>query len=265
MYYVFSDESGQSGTDYEDRDQPVLCHTAVIIDETLMPKFENETCKLLKKFNLPENQEIHAYPCISGIGGFQRLNKNQRHDLLKKFIHIGVNLVFKIHYIPMLKSFVKQSIRENAEKAGLDPFMITFMYLIIIIDKYFEHIQNENYKYFYDTTDNYRKKINKAIHLLKNIPQDSLRINNMIGNPEETDSKISRPIQLSDVIAYYLNRHRQLEVGTFKHRESLEKHRVKIFEIYDMIKPKFLKFIGNILPQKIDWEALQKFNFIKIK
>lgn len=264
MYYIFSDESGQSGVDYEDMAQPVLCQTAVIIENTSIPNFEQETKKILSKFGLPENQEIHAHPCLLGIGIYQKFDKKQKHELLKEFIQIGTNYIYKIHYIGMLKSFVKEFVRKNAQKSGLDPFVISFMYLIIIIDKYFEHILKENYRYFFDTSDNYRKKINKSIKLLKNIPQDSLKINCMIDDPEEIDSKNSMSIQLADVIGYYLNRHRQLEVGTFRQRESLDKHKEKIFEVYNIIQPKLLQFIRNVIPQKIDWKALQNFDFIKL-
>jgi hypothetical protein len=264
MFFVFSDESGESGANYEETTQPVLCQTAALIQDDQILYLENETKILLSKYRLPNELEIHANPCLLGTDEYQVLSKEQRHFLLKEFIEIGIKYVFKIHYMGMLKSFVKQFIRENAKKAGLDPFMISFLYLIIIIDKYFEFIIKEKYKYFYDTTDKYRKKIAKSIHLLQNIPQDSLKIRCMIDLPIEINSKESRLIQLCDVIGYYLNRHRQLEIKTFRHRESIDKHKEKIFDIYEIIKPKLVNFIDNILPQKIDWRALQEFDFIKL-
>jgi len=79
----------------------------------------------------------------------------------------------------------------------------------------------------------------------------------------ELNSKDSRLIQLADVIGYYLNRHRQMEVPAFNHRKSLDKHRDEIFEIYNIIKPKILNFVKELL-LKIDWKALQNYDFIKI-
>ncbi|MDP2930465.1 MAG: DUF3800 domain-containing protein [bacterium] len=264
MFFVYSDESGESGANYEDSAQPVLCQTAVLIQENQILNIENETKELLNKYGLSNELEIHANPCLLGTDEYQVLSKEQRHLFLKEYIEIGIKYVFKIHYMGMLKSFVKQFIRENAKKAGLDPFMISFLYLIIIIDKYFEFIIKEKYKYFFDTTNKYRKKIAYSIRLLQYIPQDSLKIKYMIGLPVEIDSKKSRIIQLCDVIGYYLNRHRQLEIKTFRHRESLDRHKEKIFDIYEIIKPKLVNFINNILPQKIDWRALQEFDFIKL-
>lgn len=263
MYCVFSDESG-SGLNYEDKVQPVLCQTAVIVENTNIPNIEEETKKILLRFGLPEHQEIHAHTCLLGKENYQNFDKKQRHEFLREFIQINLKYIYKIHYMGMLKHFVNEKVREKARKAGLDPFMIGFIWLIIIIDKHFDHILNESYKYYFDTTDTYRKKIKISIEVLKNIPQDSLKINRMIGEPEEIDSKDSRPIQLADVIGYYLNRHRQLEIPAFNHRKSLDKHRDEIFEIYKIIKPKILNFI-NALLLKIDWRALQNFDFIRIK
>lgn len=264
MYHVFSDESGQSGRDYEDKVQPVLCQTAVIIEEQNIQFVETESAELLEDFGLPRDQEIHAYECIQGIGPFGKLDKTQRNDLLKRFVEIGVKHCYLFHYMGMLKPFVKDFVRKNAEKSGLDPFMISFLYLILIIDKYFEYILGERYRYYFDTTDNYRKKIRKSVEQLKEIPQESLKINCMIGPPEEKDSEDSRLIQLSDVVGYYMTRHRQLEIGTFKHREGLNKHSGKIKEIHALIKPKLLNYIRNEIPQRIDWNALQKFDFINL-
>ena len=264
MFHVYSDESGQPGGDYDDVDQPVLCQTAVIVESQNILSIENEAKNLLRQFNLPEETEIHAHPCLLGKEIYKNLEKEQRHFFLREFILICMKHVSLIHYIGILKSFVKQFVRDNAKKAGLDPYMISFMYMILIIDKYFEHILKKKYEYFFDTTFNYRKKIKKSLSFLNKIPQDSLKISCMISDPTEMNSKDSRLIQLADVLGYYLNRHRQIEVGTFKHRESLDKHKEKIVEIHEIIKPKFLKFIGNIIPQKIDWKALQTFDFIRL-
>lgn len=264
MYHVYSDESGQTGRDYEDKAQPVLCQTAGIIESENIPFIENKTKRLLRKYDLPEEEEIHAHPCLLGLRIFQKLEKNQRHELLKEFIQINLEYVYKILNMGMLKSFVIDEVRNNANKSGLDPFMQGYIWLILIIDKHFEHVKKDNYKYFFDATDNYKKQIYKTTQILKAIPQDSLKINCMIGDPKEKNSEDSRVIQLADVVGYYLNRHRQIEIRTFKHRDSLDKHKEKIIEIHEMVKPKFLKFIGNIITQKIDWKALQTYDFIKL-
>ncbi len=264
MYYVFSDESGQTGDGYDDVVQPVLCQTAIIVNSKNIQTIEAETNKILAKFDLSESQEIHAHPCLLGKDFFSQFDKEQRHEFLKEFIQKNLRYIFKIHYMGMLKPFVNEEVREKAGKSGLHPFMQGFIWLIVIIDKYFEHILKKNYMYFFDTTTSYRRQIKKAISILKDVSNESLKINCLLGDPQEIDSKESRIIQLADSIGYYLNRHRQFEVQTFNHRESLDKHKDKVFEIYNLLKPKFLNFIRDELLTKIDWLALQNYDFIKL-
>jgi len=77
------------------------------------------------------------------------------------------------------------------------------------------------------------------------------------------ESHNSRLIQLADIVGYYLNRYRRFEVKIFKNRKELEKHKDKIFEIYGLIRPKILSYIGRDLSITVDWEALGSFSLKK--
>ena len=259
MHKVFIDESGTTHfNENTDKTQPVCLISAVIINEQEISRLNEMAEQALVEFGLPSETEIHAIDCINRSGPYSVLSQGEQGKFLKHFISAALPSITAYYYMGMLKPWVKPDYRKKMEKRGVDPYTVNFMFAYVIIDRYFEHILNSSYEVIFDQTHK-KKDILRLTQRLLNSDNPKLRINRLRGLPKQASSKSSRVIQLADVIGYYLNRHRQLEIPKFNHRPALDKHADDIFEVYQMIEPKLLDWNSNGLYLLIDWKALDTF------
>jgi hypothetical protein len=114
------------------------------------------------------------------------------------------------------------------------------------------------YRYKFDKTDAYKKKIKQILAALKVSQNQKLKLRSVEGEPEAVDSKNHRFVQLADVVGYFLTRYRQFEVRTFTPHPNLLKYEAQVREIFEIVRPKVLSFVKDRLFMLIDWRALQK-------
>lgn len=255
---VFVDEAGTAA--WAEEDQPVLTLAGVLVDDAQIVPFDAQTSQLLQEFDVAPSNEIHTQPCLSGEGAYSALQPRERYELLKRFAQLGLRHSLGVHYLGMLKPFVREEFREKIDSLGLDAYTSNVLHFNVTLQvACMSKIGLAQYRYLFDRTDKYRRDIRQIIAALKVEPNDRLRIRAIAGDPEPVDSADHRFVQLADVAGYFLTRHRQLEIRTFRPREALLKHRDEILEMYELFRPKILDFVrdGVVL---IDWPALQSWS-----
>lgn len=260
-YNIFVDESGTGS--FKEEAQPVLCLAGVIARDSIIPVFKKKSEQLLIKYDLPKNIEFHSYEFIKRDPGkpLNKLSIEERYNLLKDFLVLGMEHIEGVHHISMLKGLIKAEYRKKMEEQGLNPYSHIVVWFIVTLDRACIYIKfGATYKYYYDRTDAYRKDILRIFRALESTKNQRLHLFNLKEEPISLESHESRYIQLADVISFYLNRYRQFEVKTFSHREELDKHKDKIFEMYGIIKPKILNYINRGLNITVDWQALADFS-----
>jgi len=260
-YSIFVDESGTGS--FKEESQPVLCLAGLVVRDSVIPVFNKKSEQLLLKYNLPKYTEFHTYEFIKRDPGepLNKLSVEERYVLLKEFLVLGMEHIEGVHHISMLKSKVKPWYRKKMEEQGLNPYSHSVVWFIITLDRACIYVKfGTPYKYYYDRTDAYKEDIHRIFKTLESTTNRRLHLFNLKKAPIPIESYKNRYIQLADVVSYYLNRYRQFEVKTFSHREELDKHKDKIFEMYKIIKPKILHYIHKGLNITIDWQALADFS-----
>jgi len=260
-YNIFVDESGTGS--FKEEAQPVLCLAGVIARDSLVPVLTKKSEELLIKYDLPKDIEFHSYEFIKRDPGepLNKLSIEERCNLLKDFLVLGMEHIEGVHHISMLKSLVKPWYRRKMEEQGLNPYSHSVVWFVVTLDRACIYVKfGVPYQYYYDRTDAYRKDIRRIFRALESTTNQRLHLFNLKKAPIPIESHKSRFIQLADVISFYLNRYRQFEVKTFSHREELDKHKDKIFGMYEIIKPKILNYINRDLQITVDWQALADFS-----
>jgi hypothetical protein len=257
---VFVDESGTAKFD-EDA-QPVLSLVGVLFKDEAIPLFESAAAALLERHGLPKDLEFHAKEFLTATseGPLAHLTADERYGLLREFLVLGMDRVCGIHHLGMLKSMVTHDYRQKMLAQGLNPYSHTVVWFLVTLDRACLVAAPGGYRYFYDRTDAYRKDIGRIFRALESTPHPWLRLFGFKGPAVMLESHESRLIQLADVAGYFLPRHRQFEIRTFKHRAELDKHADKIHEMYALIQPKLLDYIGKDLYRTVDWRALRQFS-----
>lgn len=257
---IFVDESGTAS--FEETIQPVLCLVAIIVKDNKIPDFEHAANGLLSSHGLPKELELHAQEFLTStpIEPLNNLTIEERYNLLYRFLSLGMDHSVGVHHISMLKDMVKPEFKQKMLAQGLNAYTHTFVWFLITLDRACLLLNLTDYKYFYDRTDAYRKSIDRIFRSLESNKNKRLQLLNLKEPPVMVESHKSRLIQLADIAGYYLNRYRQFEVTTYEHRKALEKHKDKIFRMYDLIQPKLVNYLGRDLHLTVDWEALSEFS-----
>jgi len=260
-FSIFVDESGSAP--FNEISQPVLCLVGIIVNDSAIPVFTKKSEQLLIKYGLPKNIEFHATEFLkkNPEEPLNMLSIEERFALLQEFLALGMGHVVGVHHLSMLKSMVKPNYRNKMKTQGLNAYSHTIIWFLVTLDRICIHVKlGVRYKYYYDRTDAYRKDIGRIFDSLDSTTNPRLQLFNLKEAPVALESHKNRFIQLADVAGYYLNRYRRFEVKTFEHRKELDKHKNKIFKMYDLIKPKILSYIERDLHLTVDWTALADFS-----
>lgn len=253
---VFVDEAGTSS--WTEGDQPVLTLVGILAEDRQIVRFDEQTARLLHDAGRDPSAEFHAQECLSDDGPFGALARGERHELLKRFVQLGMQHSLGVHHLAMLKPFVREEFRQKTAAAGLDAYTTQVLYFNVTLQvACLGKIAFAKYRYLFDRTDRYRRDIRQIVRALQLETNERLRIHAIAGNPEPVDSEDHRFVQLADIAGYYLTRYRQLEVKTFQPRLGLLKHRAEIEAMYEVLHPKLLSFVRDRLFMLIDWSALQ--------
>jgi hypothetical protein len=264
-YSIFVDESGTAS--FEEIIQPVLCLVGIIIKDERIPAFEQEVNRLLDKNRLSKELEFHAREFLAAFPNNPYLKAfpvEKRYALLRDYLALGMEYSRGVHHLSMIKILVNPELKQKFLKKSINAYTYQIGYFLITMDRACLLISvGSEYKYYYDRTDAYEKHIGRIFRSLESNNNQRLRLFNLQYFPIAVDSKDSRVIQLADVAGYYLNRYRQFEVPKNKPRPELEKHKDKIYEMYEIIRPKIVSFIKQDLPITVDWKALEEFSLNK--
>jgi len=260
IHTLFVDEAGTPS--FEETSQPVMSLVGIIVKDDAIHKFEVETAKLLSAYGLASQTEIHAYDCISGRGPFATItDPGRRHQLLVEFATLGVSLALGVHHMGILKPLMKYEFRQKLNRLSLDPYTSAVIWFNVTLSVGVVPIIGlRKYRYVFDRTDNYRKRIRRISQALKASENPGLRVSMVEGDPIEADSADHRFIQLADVAGFFMTRQRQLETKTFRPNPNLLKYEPQVREVYEILKPKLVNFVSERRYLLIDWKALQEWS-----
>ncbi len=217
MILAYLDESGNSGNNLTDSQQPVFCLAALLVPESSWVTIEAELFLEIERFfpdANPDEFEIHAAELISPRGYFRafpiqhRLNfftaalgVAQRHQL--KVIH---RAIVKHRYLRWLESAFGSGVIIN-------PHLAAFPLVAHVVNDYLKaqpdsplgiFISDENREVMFD--------VEKAQKLLRGTP-GRLHLDHIIEKGFFIDSRKSLLLQLGDLCAYACRRLEEEKAG----------------------------------------------------
>lgn len=256
VHTLFVDEAGTGS--FTESVQPVLCLVGVLAEDSRIAELDAATRELLDAARVPCETEIHAQPLLSGQPPFDGMSAEAREQLLGAFLELGLRRCVGVHYMSMLKPLVQPEFRAALVARGLDAYTSNVLYFNVTLRAAaLSRIGVAKYRYLFDRTDRYGADICRLLGALRAEPNPGLQTFALAGEPSAVDSRDHRFIQLADTIGYYLARYRQFEVKTYEPRDALRKHELKYRAAHDLIRPKFLDYVGDDLYRLVDWTALE--------
>lgn len=255
MYHLYLDESGETGIDYQNRDQPYFCISGIIIKEEQLSHIKTNMQLLKEIIGLSNDKEIHAadikykrlsllyenlWPIIenNGIGivntGFNKV------ELDTLFAFDGEML------IPFSESMTK-----------IIPY-IYGSYKTILKYTHFLKDKKSSGRIFFDD----RKEHEQVKEIFTKFANKELLGDSILWDIISIEFPVSNQsllIQLADVLAYAINKANKLQIY---HQERLSPREAMIINAYSVIQKYIIpdsEFdFGAILPPVLENEIFKQ-------
>jgi hypothetical protein len=217
MYLVYLDESGNTGNNLADSQQPLFVLCAMIIDETQWLPLEKDLEAVLDQHFTPirdDGFEIHGTDLRTGRGPFVGMSVADRVGFRDAWMNAasarGVKLIYRAIEKRRYQSWLHATFGAGV---SINPHIAAFALISRVVDDYLYHqpgtplgilISDENKEIVAD--------VEKSIHALR-MSTGVLRLQQIIEKGFFIDSAKSLPLQLCDLFALTLRKREEIKIG----------------------------------------------------
>lgn len=227
MYLMYADESGNTGTDYDNKEQPIFVLAGILVEDKKWHDINNYfNEQKVKIWNLFETNEIHTAEIFSPRRKsiFRQDNWIKNLKVLEKLVDLILKLDIFALFIAIDKKDFKKSVNtifKNTLK--IDPYIYSFGLLYDNVSENLYKINNKGIIFLDDILT-----IPSQLHNIYPI----LSKNNytMIEEAIFVKSNCSNFIQIADVFAFYIEKYFSIQKGYKKYEEIKNKHCVEMYE-----------------------------------
>lgn len=216
MHLIYFDETGNTGSNLADPQQPVFLLCAMLIQhtqwQTLEGKLQNICYEFLGSMATEDKFEIHAADIRNGIDHFRGITVDKRiqfrDQLLQAAIDSGVKLIFRSIEKRRYKDWMHT---EFGAGISINPHVIAFALIAQVVNQYLKD-QDSLGIFISDENKEIVADVEKAIKLLRG-DESVLRLDRVIEKGFFIDSKSSLVLQLCDLCAYSLRKKEEQRLG----------------------------------------------------
>ena len=221
MHFYYLDEAGDTGSNLDDPDQPVMVLGGVSVRDEGWNQTQSSLNIKLKDFfegTLPENFELHAIDLLSpaGEGPFEGYSMEKRCDLCIEIINILSERSHSVHYIALDKQKIKNNTLDLATEFDLKiPYLIAFDYLITFINWHLKEKLGRSARgmIILDRKEQFQDSIRKIMLERRFRGPAAHRVKWIVEFSYPVDSTKNPMIQLSDLVVYCVKRFVEIENG----------------------------------------------------
>ncbi len=218
MYFIYLDESGNTGCNLNDSQQPVFVLTALIVPVSRWQQLEVDLQTAIRdclgSADETEGFEVHGTDLRNGRGHFTGRTIEQRMTLRDRWFSIAHAHDLKIVYRAIEKKRFKTWVETTFGKGvAVNPHVAAFPLVARVIDEYLAQLPGQSCGTFIsDENLEVARDVEKSLRFLRGT-QGVLRLNHIIEKGFFIDSQKSLPLQLCDVCALALRKLEEAKAG----------------------------------------------------
>lgn len=203
MYLVYLDETGNTGTDLTDIQQPIFVLAALIIPETCWQPLERELETILARL-FPDlassSLEVHGADLRGGRGHFKGASVADRIALRDEWLQAAQRHGLKLVYRAIVKKRFQKWVQATFGSGVLiNPHVAAFPLVARVVDDYLASLPEQSLGMFIsDENKEIVHDIEKSIKVLRGAA-GNLRLSQIVEKGFFIDSTKSRMLQLCDL------------------------------------------------------------------
>ncbi|HZF97190.1 MAG TPA: DUF3800 domain-containing protein [Pseudoxanthomonas sp.] len=221
MHFFYLDESGDTGTNLTDVEQPVFVLGGISVSDKKWNNTKEALDRLVLQYfsgEIPNNFELHACELLSpsGEGAFLDHDIGRRLELVRSLLMLIEDLGHSVHYFAVEKS--RANIAACSYPTAFDaknPYLISFDCLVTHINWYVKEGLGQSARgmLVLDEKPEHHESIEKIIHDRRFSGAAAHRVKWIVEFSYPVDSKKNPMIQLSDLVVLCIRRFLEIELG----------------------------------------------------
>ena len=232
MYLVYLDETGNTGTDLSDTQQPIFVLSALIVPETCWQSLERDLEQAIAKIfpqMASDGHEIHAADLRSGRTQFKGLPVSDRVALRDQWLKIAQAHGLKVIYRAIVKKRFHSWLHSTfGSGVIINPHVAAFALVARVVDEYLVGLTGNALGMFIsDENKEIVRDVEKSIKVLRGI-ENSLRLSRIVEKGFFIDSAKSRILQLCDLCALAARKKEERKAGLSA--KSIDDEAIRLLE-----------------------------------
>jgi hypothetical protein len=217
MHLIYFDESGNTGNNLNDRQQPVFVLCALAVPEDRWLQVEQDLQVETEKFfpsPRPDDFEIHATDLTSSRRWFKTISLADRLAFRDAWFSVAVKHELTIVYRAIVKKRFEQWIRaEFGGGISINPHVVAFPLVARVVDDWLKSLPGSPLGIFIsDENKEIVRDVEKSIRVLRGI-EGTLKLGQIVEKGFFIDSSKSVILQLCDLCALTLRKKEEAKSG----------------------------------------------------
>lgn len=222
MHFFYLDETGDTGKDLTQVEQPIFVLGGVIIRDEGWNRTHNEFETLLNRYfhnNVPDNFELHTQDLFSpnGSGAFEGHSRERRNGLIGEILDL---ISYRSHHIYFVgidkRSLLEFDITPVLGKAYFDlkiPYLLGYDYLIHVVENYISNKLGRSARgmFIIDEKDNFMTGIESISRYRRFDAPNAQQIKLVTEFSYPIDSRKNLMVQLSDLCIFLIRKFLEIE------------------------------------------------------
>ena len=232
MHLVYLDESGNTGMNLNDHEQPVFVLCALVVAEENWQSLERDLIATLNT-HIPtrlEGFEMHAHHLRNGCGHFKGVSVAERLAIRNSWLELLGRHGCRVIYRAIEKKRFQRWLHHNFGTSGivLNPHVAAFPLLAQVVNDYLRGLPGRPRGMFIsDENKEIISDVEKTITILRGV-EGALRLTQIVEKGFFINSKSSHPLQLCDLCALSLRKKEEVNLG--RPPKSIDESAIEIIE-----------------------------------
>ena len=250
MNLVYIDESGNSGLNLKDPQQPVFLMAALILHSSKWFSLEKDFYNILEKYmdsGKTRRIELHAIDLKTRRKGFAKITPEESIKIRNEMLQLLLDYEIPVVYRRIIKTQFAQFCEEKyGPGIKINPYIMALPFVCMEVNHYLRQKGSDELGMFiFDEQKEALDDTEKTLRTLRLDPDSVLKTTNIIEKGLFVDSSKNFAIQLTDLVAYYIR----------KYEENKLKIRVSEFDkqTFKSIEKITSTGIGSKTEDILDW------------